>query len=1106
MFAGIIKNLLERQKRMASDISAFRSLLKEGDFGKLFNELGWDRLKTGLTVPVGEAQFQLLPIAEKRGVQIFQCLADANGKIPEYAVRRKIEGEVTKSAFHHVIVFTDGKKTTQIWQWVAREAGKALAYREQAYHVGQSGEALLQKLERISFPLSEEEGLTLSGVTFKLKDAFNKDNVTKKFYDRFKKEHDAFLEFVKNIPDTELQRWYASVMINRLMFLYFIQAKGFLDSDLDYLRNKLHAHPGHFYKDFLCPLFFDGFAQRTHSPETTKKLGKVPYLNGGLFAKHQIEEQYGTEIVIPDSAFKALFTFFDDYNWHLDDRPLKNDKEINPDVLGYIFEKYINQKQMGAYYTKEDITEYIGKNTILPFLLDRAREDCQVAFEGEDGLWRLLRENPNRYLYPAVKHGFHDEHGTELPLPASIAQGLENVAARGDWNKPAPSEFGLPTEIWREVVARRQRHDEVRAKLAAGEVRDVADLITYNLDIRQFTQDCIEQGGSDFLLAVWNVLNGTKEGRLPMSVLDPTCGSGAFLFAALEILDPLYEACLDRMASFVSDADQLGHTKVHPRFREILKGVASHKDRRYFVLKSIIVNNLFGVDIMEEATEICKLRLFLTLAAQVEADPNADDFGIEPLPDIDFNIRAGNTLVGFATEKQTEIAVKGRLDFDNAWPRIQTKAAAVAKQFEAFQKSQGNQDADPVFVSGMKKGLLDGLKPLREELDKYLGQDYGKISKENLAAWKDSAKPFHWFIEFYRVMKEGGFDIIVGNPPYLDFKELKDAAPKGYVTSVTRNLYSLVLERCQRIGHTLGTQGFIVPVSSIASEGYTKLQDVLSHKQLCFSSYDDRPAHLFNGLDKNTLSILLLSRPKQGFGTTSSRLCRWLGIEREMLFNSLSYSETPPTILPGCLPKIGSSIEKNIWGKMFNKDKPLATFFVPSSSHVIYYSRKVNSFLQVLDFVPEVRNGLGNLRPPSEFKELRTKSKAEAEALFCCLNSTLFRWFIDVVSDGSHLNRREVDNFPFDPCQAAHGDSRFANLSAEISTNLQNNSFKRVMHYKHDTLTVQCIMPKKAKPIIDQIDRVLAEHYDFTDEEIDFIINYDIKYRIGRGGDEAEEA
>ena len=88
------------------------------------------------------------------------------------------------------------------------------------------------------------------------------------------------------------------------------------------------------------------------------------------------------------------------------------DNEINPDVLGYIFEKYINQKQMGAYYTKEDITEYIAKNTVLPFLLERARERCKVAFEGRGlGVGRCSRDRPDRYLYPALKRGVIDAHG-----------------------------------------------------------------------------------------------------------------------------------------------------------------------------------------------------------------------------------------------------------------------------------------------------------------------------------------------------------------------------------------------------------------------------------------------------------------------------------------------------------------------------------------------------------------------------------------------------------------------------------------------------------------------------------------------------------------------
>ena len=90
-----------------------------------------------------------------------------------------------------------------------------------------------------------------------------------------------------------------------------------------------------------------------------------------MFDSHKIEREYA-EIDIADEAFISLFSFFDKWQWHLDTRVTASGKDINPDVLGYIFEQYINDRaQMGAYYTKEDITEYIGRNTILPFLFDR---------------------------------------------------------------------------------------------------------------------------------------------------------------------------------------------------------------------------------------------------------------------------------------------------------------------------------------------------------------------------------------------------------------------------------------------------------------------------------------------------------------------------------------------------------------------------------------------------------------------------------------------------------------------------------------------------------------------------------------------------------------
>ena len=275
------------------------------------------------------------------------------------------------------------------------------------------------------------------------------------------------------------------------------------------------------------------------------------------------------------------------------------------------------------------------------------------------------------------------------------------------------------------------------------------DLITYNLDIRQFAQDIIGNcEGPDLLSALWNAVKS-------VTILDPTCGSGAFLFAALNILEPLYEACLDRMGVFL-DEWQAVDLDLHPnfqrQFQETLDRVKEHPNRTYFILKSIIINNLYGVDIMEEAIEICKLRLFLKMVAQIE-DVNR----IEPLPDIDFNIKAGNTLVGYATYDEVEKAVTyNKIDFDNTMGRIQEQAEDVEALFDQFRLQQLEFRGD--VTPAAKRELQGRLHELEEELNRYLAGQYqvDPNNEEGYHKWLTSHKPFHWFVEFYGILKNAG--------------------------------------------------------------------------------------------------------------------------------------------------------------------------------------------------------------------------------------------------------------------------------------------------------------------------------------------------------------
>jgi hypothetical protein len=983
-----------------------------------------------------------------------------------------------------------------VWQWVKREAGKPAACCEHTYWRHQTGEPLIQKLQHIAFSLEEEEELNLFGVAARTGAAFDVERVTKRFYERFQKEHEAFLDFIKGIPDDEMQRWYASVMINRLMFNYFIQKKGFLNADHNYLKTKLaecqRAGRDRYYTGFLCPLFFEGFARKPaeRSAAANRLLGQVPYLNGGLFQKHQIEELYGTKIQIGDAAFERLFAFFEQYQWHLDERPNRRDDEINPDVLGYIFEKYINQKQMGAYYTKEDITGYIAKNTIVPFLFDAARKDCAVAFKPNGSVWILLKEDPDRYIYEAMKKG------AGLDLPAEIAAGLSDVSMRGRWNKPAPPEFALPTEIWREVAARRKRYEEVRAKMAGGQIQSINDLITYNLDIRQFAQDAIENcEGPELLRAMFHAVER-------VSVLDPTCGSGAFLFAALNVLEPLYEACLDRMQAFLDDLEHSGQPHRPEKFsdfRKVLEHAARHPNRKYFILKSIVVNNLYGVDIMEEAVEICKLRLFLKLVAQVEQVSQ-----IEPLPDIDFNIRAGNTLVGYATYEDVKRALGSKFDFEGALERIEEKAEDIERLFGLFRRQQTELGGS--VAAEDKLALRARLKELEDELNWCLAGEYG-VKKAGYKEWLVSHRPFHWFIDFHGIMSGGGFDAIIGNPPYVEYAKVRGTyGIRDYKTEKCGNLYPLVLERATRLAGISCRSGFIIPMAGAASRRTQELRDLLvgSAAVLHLSSYagDTHPSILFEGV-RLRLSIIICAHSRTSRSPTlyTTVFQRWYATERSELFPRITMWATSAMPLWHIFPRLGGEHVQSIWATLLGAGATERLASHLGTGATVFYQEAAQYFVKASHRLPYfAKNGKIGAPPHGRFLAC---SKAEAPALMALLSSTLFYLWYHAVSDCYHLSDAVVQAFPCP--RSVLSDPRLRGLGRRLESDLHEQAkVVEISTHSGDRIAYAAFNYQVSKPLIDEIDRVLGWHYGFTAEELDFIINYDIKYRMGRDAENTD--
>ncbi len=1131
----------------------FSEYIKSFDFKNLFNELGWDNFDNNLPIAVNEDAFMLKGIVEKKGFVILHCPSLPNGKIPLSNIRKQIEAKVAKHYFEHLIIYSDQNQNHQIWQIAIKEENKPKQVREISWYSHQDTEILFQRLKNLLFTLDEEEQITIVDVKQRISENFakNTDKVTKKFYTEFKKQHTVFLDFIQGIDDhigdkeNTNKQWYASLMLNRLMFCYFIQKKGFLNQDFNYLQNKLNESSEKtgkdnfysFYRSFLLELFHDGLGKpEKHRHKHPIDLGKIPYLNGCLFDVHELEQQFA-EINISDDAFTKLFGFFDQWNWHLDNSIEATGRDINPDVIGYIFEKYINDRaSMGAYYTKEDITDYIGKNTIIPFLFDETERHYKKGFDANSELWNSLSQSNDTYIYDAVKKGV-PEGDLFDDLPDEIKAGFQPEfekeivqestsphlwETRKIWNTKAPENIALPTEIYRELIERRKRYAEIKSKIENGEINHINDFITYNLNIRQFTQDIIENTQDpEFIKAFFNAIK-------KITILDPTCGSGAFLFAALNILEPLYEACIQRIGFFIDEAkdennyahlpDQqkkswqsINHKKSW--FRQQLEEInpEQHPNLQYYIFKNIILNNLYGVDIMKEAVEIAKLRLFLKLVATVDVNPRKVNFGLEPLPDIDFNIRSGNTLIGFATEKEllTTIEKKDGLFAQDKLDFFNEELGNLNKFYRRFVEDQLKSESTYSDIRPAKAELNKRLNTLNHKLNVYLATNYGidaALKPDKFQEWLTTHQPFHWFAEFYQIVADnggparpkqsgGGFDCIIGNPPYLEIKSVeKRYKIQGLFSHACGNLYAPIIERSYQICSLKSWFGVIVPISFVAAQRMKVLQEYIRKNTtyLYLSNFALRPASLFPGVMQRL--TICLAKKGDSANVFTSEYITWYSDERSILFDNLSYLTADILKFKYSVPKIS---HKNGISALFKVLTVKAKYFSKnqfSGSQIIYYHNAGGYWIKTFRIRPYYKSLTDPNKTHTTISKLNFNNAKDALVYFAILNSNLFYFFWKSVTDARHLYPSDIALMPVGLPFQEYIVNSLGTISNELEK-LMNENKKRI-RYGNAEVDQYSIAP--CKQLINRIDESLAIEYSFSEMELDFIINYDIKYRMGK--------
>lgn len=693
------------------------------------------------------ADLAFTPVAQLGGLPVFRVDWPYD-KPPNVTQRRAVHRVLAPTYLEHLLAYVtaDGRQATFVW--ARQRTERKVEMRALPYAVGSPARTTIEQLGELAFTV-EELGLfgepPVTAVTDKLNAAFDIDAVTKDFFANYKH---AFEELRQDLhratKDLHWAHDYALQVLNRLMFLYFVQRKGWLGNNAEFVAAFWRAYKSGdrpqdtFLTEWLSVLFFEAFNDKFQAgradyqerfPEPIgNALAMAPYLNGGLFTRNDLDMAHA--VTIPDSVFEMLFDRFDGrrpgflerYNFTItESTPFDIEVAVDPEMIGKVYESLVNVSEEAG----EADADIRGEAGI--FYTPRVEIDLMCRLALVDWLTNHLGGEHKPLLYEAV---FAFE---------------ENEKARAD------------------------------AALAASDM--------------------------------WPQLSDLLRG---VTVVDPACGSGSFLVGMLLVLDDLLARA----------DDQLGQEQ-------------TPYERR----KRIIGASLYGVDVMDWAVHVAELRLWLQLVIETELAPAELKF--RPLlPNLSFKVRPGDSLVqevgglNLALRQGSRLippALKGRitklkgekLKFYNNDSGCKYRSAEQLRQAE-LQLFRDILDARAKAIAERLKGIDEALRPqvnlfgevqttqmgfervtLENERER-LGSEGEQVARArkalktaNTLAGTGSV-PFVWDIAFVEVFegKSGGFDLVIGNPPYVRQESIHDPqTPPDEVTTAGKRAYKAKLAR-----------------------------------------------------------------------------------------------------------------------------------------------------------------------------------------------------------------------------------------------------------------------------------------------------------------------
>ncbi len=828
---------------------------------------------------------------------------------------------------------------------------------------------------------------------------------------------------------------FAVVFMNRVVFIKFLEEKGIVPKNLlvSLLRRyKASGSPWTFYETYLKPLFYEVFNRGKDSRISSVKMdpiySQIPYLNGGLF--REVIEQEKNYNITNEGVELVIDKLLEKYRFGLE-------SGIDPDILGYIFEKTINfisgtgtnrQKMEGAYYTPDDVVEFIIEETLMPIIFRKMIEGLK-------------------------KSGWSD---TDL-------KGYNSIE----------------------------------------DILNPANMPKNPMHIR-------------------NMIRSIETIR----VLDPACGSGHFLTTVLsQIL----------------------------RVKESLLRIVDENVDRYRLKRDIVSQNLFGVDFDENAVEIARLRLWLSIIEEVK-----DSEHIDTLPNIDFNIFVGNSLIGWKDENLLihplvslldDSYVEGTLDALSVFygsritevkhlltrMRLEDTISAYKMLLELYTLESGERAVKiRELLEKIRNRLYD---VINDSFLAYIHEktNFNKNGFEKLAKNFTGRKPFHWKVDFEGNISEGGFDVVVGNPPYVEDKNYNEfdleiirsvqkvnnkngAKPLFYHSKDCGNTHAYFTERSINLLASNGRFGFIVPISIVSTDRMSGIRKFIhdNSSEVKYYNFDDRPGKIFSGLEHCRSTIVIAEKGNGVKEITTSKYHRWYTKDRAGLFQSLKTVRYDFKDSKAIVPKIGTIIEKKILEKMMKKsgnatikdflrDKGAKIWYHNSPQYWVHaHTDETVPMVEYFDkYETDPKTGkktLSNLkekRVTDQYKPL-VLSPNNSLIVNGLLNTSLFYWWYTVWSDGRHLLAQHINNFPIKLDDFPKTlTKKLTTLVNDLMKSYYENSNEKInLRSGGYAIRIREIISVKSKDIIDKIDDIFAEYYGFTDEERQFINEFDMKFRM----------